>query len=96
MFSFYVIDIGYESKRVITAHNSTSFCCVGNRLNLFFNATRCFENLSSGENLAGCADCVGVPSGAVFCVASSSFTSSVSRCASASTSKRVRLVDRAR
>ena len=35
--------------------------------NRFLHATLCFENLSSGENLAGCADNVGFPSGPVFC-----------------------------
>ncbi len=35
--------------------------------NRFLHATLCFENLSSGENLAGCADSVGFPSGPVFC-----------------------------
>ena len=29
--------------------------------------SRCFENLSSGENRAGCADSVGLPSGVAFC-----------------------------
>ena len=37
--------------------------------NRFLHATLCFENLSSGENLAGCADNVGFPSGPVFCQA---------------------------
>ena len=35
--------------------------------NRFLHATLCLENLSSGENLAGCADSVGFPSGPVFC-----------------------------
>ena len=35
--------------------------------NRFLHATLCLENLSSGENLAGCADNVGFPSGLVFC-----------------------------
>ena len=33
----------------------------------FLHATLCLENLSSGEKRAGCADCVGLPSGADFC-----------------------------
>ena len=42
-------------------------CCVGKRLNLFLHSTLSLENLSSGEKRAGCADCVGDPSGAYFC-----------------------------
>ena len=42
-------------------------CCVGRIPNLFFNVTRCLEYLSSGENLAGCADTVGRPFGSVLC-----------------------------
>ena len=41
--------------------------CVGRRPKRFLHATRCLENLSSGLKRAGCADCVGEPSGAVFC-----------------------------
>jgi hypothetical protein len=40
---------------------------VGSKPNLFLHAILCLENLSSGENLAGCAESVGFPSGAVFC-----------------------------
>ncbi len=40
---------------------------VGSSWNLFLHSTRSLENLSSGENLAGWALCVGDPSGAVFC-----------------------------
>ena len=40
---------------------------MGSNPKRFLHATRCFENLSSGLKRAGCADCVGVPSGAVFC-----------------------------
>lgn len=42
-------------------------CCVGRSPNLFFNTTRCLENLSSGENLAGWAERVGRPMGSIFC-----------------------------
>lgn len=42
--------------------------CVGKILNLFLHSTRSLENLSSGENLAGCAENVGDPSGAFFCM----------------------------
>lgn len=38
-----------------------SFCCVKSNPYLFFNVTRCLEYLSSGENLAGCADLVTSP-----------------------------------
>ena len=41
-------------------------CCVGNKLNLFLNATRCFEYLSNGLNRAGCPDCVALSSGDLF------------------------------
>ena len=45
----------------------TSFgCCVGKSPNLFLSITRCFENLSSGENLAGWAERVGHPFGSTF------------------------------
>lgn len=37
-------------------HNSSSSCWVGRRLYRFFRVTRCCENLSSGENRAGCAE----------------------------------------
>lgn len=33
----------------------------------FLHASRCLENLSSGEKRAGCADCVGLPFGSTFC-----------------------------
>lgn len=46
---------------------------VGRSLNLFLHSTRSLENLSSGENLAGCALCVGEPSGAVFCTTYATF-----------------------
>eukprot|EP00967_Tisochrysis_lutea_P039872 scaffold47821_cov29-Tisochrysis_lutea.AAC.5 len=45
----------------------TCFCCVGSRPKRFLQMSRCFENLSSGEKRAGCADSVGLPSGASFC-----------------------------
>ena len=41
--------------------------CVGSRPKRFLHVVRSRENLSSGEKRAGCADCVGVPSGAAFC-----------------------------
>ena len=49
------------------SHNSGGGRCVGSRPKRFFRMTRSRENLSSGEKRAGCAECVGVPSGAVFC-----------------------------
>lgn len=39
----------------------SSLCCVKSNPYLFFNVTRCLEYLSSGENLAGCADFVTSP-----------------------------------
>eukprot|EP00951_Prasinocladus_malaysianus_P042429 scaffold514604_cov41-Prasinocladus_malaysianus.AAC.1 len=36
--------------------------CVGNIPNLFLIVTLSFENLSSGEKRAGCAEAVGLPS----------------------------------
>lgn len=45
----------------------TAGCCVGRRPNRFLQVVRSRLNLSSGEKRAGCADMVGVPSGAVFC-----------------------------
>lgn len=53
-------------------YNSGGGRCVGSRPNRFFRMTRSRENLSSGEKRAGCAECVGVPSGAVFCACQSS------------------------
>lgn len=44
----------------------TAGCCVGSRLNRFLHVVRSRLNLSSGEKRAGCADMVGVPSGAAF------------------------------
>ena len=41
-------------------------CCVGSNPNLLFVVMRCLENLSSGENLAGCADTVCLPFGSAF------------------------------
>lgn len=41
-------------------------CCVGRIPNLFFMVMRCLEYLSSGENLAGCADTVGFSVGSSF------------------------------
>lgn len=38
----------------------------GSKPNLFFKVTLCLENLSSGENLAGCADLVTSPSSVCF------------------------------
>ena len=40
---------------------------MGSSLKRFLHSTRSRENLSSGEKRAGCALCVGVPSGASFC-----------------------------
>eukprot|EP00976_Prorocentrum_cordatum_P110812 1195268-Prorocentrum_minimum.AAC.3 len=48
-------------------YKTSAGCCVGSRPNRFLHVMRSFENLSSGEKRAGCADCVGLPSGAVFC-----------------------------
>lgn len=50
-------------------YNSKGGCWVGSRLKRFLQTSRSLENLSSGENLAGCADSVGLPSGAAFCKA---------------------------
>lgn len=40
---------------------------MGKSPNRFLQVMRSRENLSSGENRAGCAERVGVPSGAIFC-----------------------------
>jgi hypothetical protein len=56
-----------RSHHVHLAHSSGGGRCVGSRPKRFFKITRSLENLSSGEKRAGCAECVGVPSGAVFC-----------------------------
>ena len=47
-------------------HHTGFGCCVGKSPNLFFTVILCREYLSSGENLAGCADNVLFPSGVVF------------------------------
>jgi len=49
------------------AQSSSGAPCVGSSLNRFLHSTRSRENLSSGEKRAGCALCVGLPSGASFC-----------------------------
>ena len=49
-----------EARRIVSA-------CKTRRRRSGMRAARTRENLSSGEKRAGCADCVGLPSGAVFC-----------------------------
>jgi hypothetical protein len=46
--------------------NHVPSTCVINSPNLFFNTTLCLEYLSSGLNLAGCADFVTTPSNTFF------------------------------
>ena len=48
-------------------HSSSGGPWVGSNLKRRLHSTLSLENLSSGENLAGCALCVGDPSGAIFC-----------------------------
>ena len=47
-------------------HQVGNGCCVGRMPNLLFTVILCREYLSSGENLAGCAEMVGVPEGSCF------------------------------
>ena len=51
-------------------HKATCGRCIGSRPKRFLQMRRCLENLSSGEKRAGCADSVGLPSGASFCATS--------------------------
>ena len=51
------------------AHSSTLGFCIGSSPKRFLQIRRCFENLSSGEKRAGCADSVGLPVGVSFCAA---------------------------
>ena len=48
-------------------YKATCGRCIGRRPKRFLQISRCLENLSSGEKRAGCADSVGLPSGASFC-----------------------------
>lgn len=50
-----------------SSHSIGFGCWVSKRPKRFFSVTLCRENLSSGENRAGCAELVGCPSGHVFC-----------------------------
>ena len=52
----------------VESYSSKGGCWVGSKLKRFLQTSRSLENLSSGENLAGCADSVGLPSGAAFCI----------------------------
>ena len=54
-------------RQPAATHSSRGGPCVGSSLKRFLHSTRSRENLSSGEKRAGCALCVGVPSGASFC-----------------------------
>lgn len=51
--------------RRISSHSCVAGCWVGRIPNRRLQVTLSFENLSSGENRAGCADSVGSPLGAV-------------------------------
>ena len=48
-------------------HKGVFGCCMGSSLKRFLHIKRCFENLSSGEKRAGCAEMVGLLSGVSFC-----------------------------
>jgi len=61
------------------AQSSSGAPCVGSSLNRFLHSTRSRENLSSGEKRAGCALCVGLPSGASFCARLAALSSRSSR-----------------
>lgn len=50
-----------------STQSSGAGICVGRMPKRFLQVMRSRLNLSSGENRAGCADLVGVPSGAIFC-----------------------------
>ena len=58
------------AARVEEVHKATCGRCIGSRPKRFLQMRRCLENLSSGEKRAGCADSVGLPSGASFCATS--------------------------
>ena len=53
-----------ELDRDFTVHSMHGY--FGMRLNLFLRVTLCLEYLSSGLNLAGCADFVIIPSNVIF------------------------------
>lgn len=55
---------GNYSKMISIHHRLLAY--FGSKLNLFFKVTLCLENLSSGENLAGCADFVISPDSVIF------------------------------
>ena len=48
-------------------HKGVFGCCMGSSLKRRLHIKRCFENLSSGEKRAGCAEMVGLLSGVSFC-----------------------------
>jgi hypothetical protein len=52
---------GYGLEHPPSLNQENSLCCVKSNPYLFFSVTRCLEYLSSGENLAGCADLVTSP-----------------------------------
>ena len=64
MSLWYIFLHSFSSLRLV--HMANFGCCVGCIPNLFLIVFLCLEYLSSGENLAGCADNVGLPLGPTF------------------------------